>query len=382
VSGKREGRITMKIAILGAGHGGQAMTADLTLGGHEVNLAAVAEHATNISLLSAFGGIILEGTTSTGKPIGFARPAMITTDVAAAIKGVQVIMVVVPAFAQQVYMDIIAKEGEKGQLVVFNPGKFGSLAFAKVLRDAGRIDDFIIGETSSLIYAAKTKGLGHVNIKAVKSELPYAALPSIKTGEALWTLMDIYPQFAPAYNVLQTSVDAPGFIIHPISTLMNMSRIEQIGPYRNSHYDITPAVARIMDAVDKERMAIANTLCYETYSFIETMQIMYKVKTGTVYDTMYQISAHNVQMAPESLQHRYVTEDVPFGLVTVASLGKMLGLPTPGMDAIVNIASMANGVDYWTHGRTMESMGLASMTALELVSYATGKKVKELSAKG
>jgi opine dehydrogenase len=370
----------MRIAILGAGHGGQAMTADLTLGGHEVNLAAVPEHATNIQLLSAFGGIILEGTTSTGKPTGFAKPAMITTDVAAAIKGAAVIMVVVPAFAQEVYMKIIAAEGEKGQIVVFNPGKFGSLAFAKVLRDVGRLDDFVIGETSSLIYAAKTKGLGHVNIKAVKSELPFAALPSIRTGKALMTLMDLYPQFAPAYNVLQTSVDAPGFIIHPISTLMNMSRIEQMGPYRNSHYDITPAVARIMDAVDKERMAMARILCYETYSFIETMQIMYKVNSDTVYDTMYHISAHNVQMAPDSLQHRYVTEDVPFGLVTLASLGKMLGIATPGIDAIVNIASMANGVDYWTHGRTMENMGLASMSAQDLVNYATGKQVKVMSA--
>ncbi|MGV8120275.1 MAG: NAD/NADP octopine/nopaline dehydrogenase family protein [Candidatus Xenobiia bacterium LiM19] len=362
----------MKVAILGAGHGGQAMAGDLTLGGHEVRLAAVPEHSTNIQLLSAFGGIIVEGTTSTGVKPGFARPAMLTSDLKAAINGAEVILIVVPAFGQEGYMKALIEHGEEGQIVVFNPGKFGSLAFAHMLKEAGLSNKFIVGETSSLIYAAKTKGLGHVNIKAVKSELPFAALPSRNTGAALWKLMDLYPQFAPAYNVLQTSIDAPGLIIHPITTLMNMSRIEQIGPYRNSHYDITPGVARVMQGVDRERMEIAKALCYETYSFEETMQIMYKVKADNVYDTMYHISAHNVQMAPGDLQHRYVTEDVPFGLVTVSTLGRSLGIATPSMEAIVNIASLANETNYWDTGRTAEKIGIAGKSIRELIEYVTG----------
>jgi opine dehydrogenase len=367
----------MIITILGAGHGGQAMAADLTLAGHEVRLAAVPEHATNIRLLEAFGCIILEGKTSTGSPIGPAKPAMITTDIPAALKHAQIVMIVVPAFGQDVYMNSVLNYGEKGQIIVFNPGKFGTLAFAKKLKDAGRLNDFIIGETSSLIYAAKTKGLGHVNIKAVKSELPFAAFPSIKTGEALWKLMDVYPQFMPATNVLATSIDAPGLIIHPISTLLNMSRIEQMGPYRNSHYDITHGVANIMESVDNERMKIAKSLCYETYSFVETMQIMYKVKPGNVYETMYQISGHNVQMAPESLQHRYISEDIPYGLVTLASLGKLLDIPTPGIDAIVNIASMANKIDYWKTGRTIDKLGLENYSIHQLIDYVTGISKKQ-----
>lgn len=363
----------MKVAILGAGHGGQAMTADLTLSGHEVRLAAVPEHGTNIRLLQAFGGIISEGVTSSGRPPGMAKPAMITTDVGAAIKGAEVVLVVVPAFAQSVYMDAILEHGEKEQIVVFNPGKFGTLEFARRLKERGRENDFIIGETASLIYAAKTKGLGHVNIKEVKSELPFAALPSTRTAEALWRLTDLYPQFSPAYSVLGTSLGAPGMIMHPISTLMNMSRIEQMGPYRNSHYDITPAVARIMESVDAERMDIARALCYETYSFMQTMSIMYKVKGDNTYDTVWQISAYNIQMSPDNLKHRYITEDIPYGLVTIASIGKMLHIPTPRIESIVNIACMANATDYWATGRTAETLGLTGMSAHELVAYVTGE---------
>lgn len=360
----------MKVTILGAGHGGIAMAGDLTLAGHEVRLAALPDHATNLQLLQAFGGIMVEGITSSGAPPGFARPSLMTTDVAAALKGAEVVMVVVPAFGQEPYMRALIEHGEKGQIVVFNPGKFGTLVFARMLKEAGRFDDFLIGETTSFIFAAKTKGLGHVNIKAAKEELPFAALPAVRTAEALWTLTDLYPQLSPSMGVLQTSIDAPGLIIHPISTLMNMSRIEQIGPYRNSHYDITPSVGRIMEAVDHERMEVARLLCRETFSFMDTMEVLYKVKGESAYDMMYQITAHNVQMAPESLRHRYVTEDIPYGLATIASIGRQIGVPVPRIEAMVNVACMANGEDYWTTGRTVEKLGMAGMTAHDMVRFA------------
>jgi len=205
----------------------------------------------------------------------------------------------------------------------------------------------------------------------VKAELLFAALPSRHTGEAIWTLMDLFPQLAPASHVFQTSLDDPGSIVHPITTLLNMSRIEQMGPYRNAHYDITPSIARIIETVDNERMAISRALHYETYSLMEATQIMYKIKAHTLYDTVYQITAHNVQMAPADLSHRYVTEDVPYGMVPIASIGKMLGIPTPGMDAMIQTASMANGVDYLSSGRNEDMLGRRGESVRELLDFVT-----------
>lgn len=125
-----------------------------------------------------------------------------------------------------------------------------------------------------------------------------------------------------------------------------------------------------MEAVDNERMEIAKLLCRETYSFMDTMEVLYKVKGESAYDMMYQVSAHNVQMAPDSLKHRYVTEDIPYGLVTIATIGRKIGIPTPRIDAIVNIACMANGQDYWSIGRTADKLGLGVMSARQMVRYA------------
>lgn len=366
----------MKVAVLGAGHGGQALAGDLTLAGHEVRLASVPGHSTNIDLLKAFGGIVVEGITSSGAKPGFAKIAMITTDVAEAIHGAKVIMVVIPAFGQEEYMRILVRKATNEQIIVFHPGYYASLVFAKMLKEAGRENELIFGDTLSFIFAAKTKGMGHVNIKAMKSELPFATLPSINTAKALWTISEIYPQFSPAYSVLQTSIDNIGSVIHPVTTLLNMSRIEQMGPYKTSHYDVTPSIGRVMEAVDKEKMLITKGFGMEMFSFMDIIFAIYKVKASNIFDQMSQISAHNVQMAPGDIKHRYIIEDVPYGLVPIAAFGKLLNIKTPNIDAIINLACMANGENYWESGRNLASMDIDNMNLNELAQYLTFLKRK------
>ncbi|HTX89404.1 MAG TPA: NAD/NADP octopine/nopaline dehydrogenase family protein [Bacteroidales bacterium] len=360
----------MKVAVLGAGHGGQAIAGDLTLAGHEVRLASTPDHATNIDLLKAFGGIVVEGITSSGVKPGFAKIALITTDVAEAIRDARVIFVVIPAFGQETFMKIMVQHATPGQIIVFQPGYHASLVFARMLREAGREGELIFGDTLSLIFAAKTKGLGHVNIKAMKSELPFAALPSIQTAQALWVLSEVYPQLSPACSVLQT-LDSVGAILHPVTTLLNMSKIEQNGPYRTSHYDMSPSVGRVMEAVDREKMKITKELGMENFSYQETVYTIYKVKAPTIYEQEMQVAAHNVQMTPGDLKHRYVTESVPYGLVPLAEFGKLLGIKTPNIDAIINLACMANGENYWEMGRNLSTLGIDHMSLQEIAEYIT-----------
>ncbi len=78
---------------------------------------------------------------------------------------------------------------------------------------------------------------------------------------------------------------------------------------------------------------------------------------------------------PTSLSNRYVSEDIPIGLVCWSQLGDMVGVPTPLMQATVEIGIAISGVNYWRVGRTLHRCGLSGMTADELVQYAeTGEK--------
>ena len=63
--------------------------------------------------------------------------------------------------------------------------------------------------------------------------------------------------------------------------------------------------------------------------------------------------------SPPSLDHRYMHEDVGYGLVPFAALGELAGVPTPTIDALVHLSGLALGIDYARDGLTLEKLGLA-----------------------
>ncbi|ACC98436.1 NAD/NADP octopine/nopaline dehydrogenase [Elusimicrobium minutum Pei191] len=347
----------MKIAVLGSGHGGVAMSADLALSGYDVSLAAVEEHSVNIKLLRSLDGIKIEGFTSSGKTPQFTKPKVITEDVPFVLKDADIIMVIVPSFAQSVYTDLIIKHGKINALVLFPCGGFSALEFRNKLKILNRENDFIACETSSFIYTTKITGPGKVLIKGIKDNVYFAAAPSERTGEALSVINQIYPQFKKVHNVWQTSFSNPSAVLHTIPTLLNMSRIEQMGPYRYSHYDITPCIGKIMEAVDRERVEIAKHLFPNPPSFLETMCKIYNLQAENIYQAVKSVNAYNIQFSPDGMKHRYVTEDIPYSLVPIATIGKELGIDTHNMDAVINIACMANGENYWLTGRNAQKIG-------------------------
>jgi opine dehydrogenase len=62
------------------------------------------------------------------------------------------------------------------------------------------------------------------------------------------------------------------------------------------------------------------------------------------------------------LDARYVTEDVPYGLVPIVELGRLASVPTPVAHALTVLASSALGRDFIKEGRTLARMGLEGRT--------------------
>ena len=360
----------MRIAVLSAGNAGQAFAGGMTIDGHEVHLAAVPGHDEQIRIIQTFGGVIVEGTDAAGKPGGFAAIARVDTDVAAAIRGAEVAFIVAPAFGQDVYFEQVVQHAPDGLVVVIQPGKFGALRLVQMMRDAGRDPaSLLITETDTFLYAAKIHGLDRIWLRGVKQVLPLAAWPAARTDEAVERLHAIHTQYIAAPNVLSTSMSDAAYAIHPVTTLLDLSRLETMGPYRTKAYSITPQVGRMVEAVDNERCAVAAALGVETEPVLQQLGDMYGLFGDTVYEALSKTTVHVDQLTPRSADHRYVTEEVPFGLVPLSSLGSLAGVPTPAIDAIITLASTVNGVDYRTTGRQLSSIGLAGVAAADLGAH-------------
>src|SRR5699024_10187567 len=91
-----------EVAILGAGNGGFAFAGYLGLKGHKVRLFEVPQFGENLKEVKRAGGIEVTRTTEGfGGVEGFGKVDKATTDIEEAIDGVELILVVVPAYAHR-----------------------------------------------------------------------------------------------------------------------------------------------------------------------------------------------------------------------------------------------------------------------------------------
>ncbi|MGI6632534.1 MAG: NAD/NADP octopine/nopaline dehydrogenase family protein [Bacillota bacterium] len=352
-------------AVIGAGNGGVAMAGFLTLRGFAVNLWNRSQPT--VETLNAAGGIMLEGELG-----GLAVPNMITSDIGSAVAGVPVIMVTVPASGHETVARLMAPWLHDGQIVVLNPGRTGgALAFRKVLRDQGCINDVTVAETNTFIYASRRLEGGRSRVFGVKKTVSVAALPASRTIEVVRALRSAFPQFVPAENVMVTSLDNMGAIFHPVPTLLNAARVDSSLSFEHYTDGISPSVASVLEALDAERLAIARGLGVYARSALDWLRETYGIVADSLYEGIQANKAYHGISAPTTLDTRYIKEDVPFSLVPMLSLANVVGVSAPVMKAAISLASVLTGVDYMEMGRNAFSMGIDGIMGSQLTDLVT-----------
>ncbi|MBE3138671.1 MAG: NAD/NADP octopine/nopaline dehydrogenase family protein [Actinobacteria bacterium] len=375
-----------KIAILGAGHGGHAMSAELSQMGFQVNLYEHPKVADKLNPIIEKGGIDVIAKVPSGEYLdkfaggksGFVKiTGKITSDIKKAVKGVDLIMLVVPSHVREVFIKILAPCLEDGQTILVWPGYFGALQVAAILKDEGVNKDIIICETESLMYACRITGPAQVTIMAKKRKMLVAAFPGDRTEQIVKELKKVFPGFLAAKNIMDTTLGNVNTVLHPQSVLLNLYRVErkfypyfdQIGGPLTSCYDITPGSAKVMEAVDKEKIALGKKLGVKIPALKDILKDFYGAEGKDLYETVLDCYAYQKQVGPSTLEHRYVVEDVPFALVPIAYLGDQLGVPVPTTKGMVAIANAATKKDFWNLGFTMKKLGLAGKSAEEIKEY-------------
>lgn len=353
--------------VIGAGHGGKAMAAHLALMGLRVTLYnRTFDH---IAALKARGGIDLE--SAEGGPHGFARLALITSDMAEALQDAQMIMVVVPSSAHADIARQVAPHLKDGQIVVLHPGRTcGALEFTKGLCDQGCNADVTVAEAETFIYASRSDGPAQARIFRIKEAVPLAALPATRTGCVLAAIQPAYPQFIDGGNVLNTGMNNMGAIFHPALTLLNAGWIEAThGDYQFYIDGVTPSVARVLEVLDRERVTVASSLGLRARTGLEWLQMAYNTTGEDLHEAIHNQPGYYGIKAPSTLNHRYIFEDVPMSLVPIASLGERFGVSVRGMDSIIRLACIVHRTDYWRRGRTVEKLGIGDLSVSELTRY-------------
>ena len=351
-----------QIAVLGAGHGGCAAAADLTRRGFDVRLHARRDE--RLQPLREAGGITASGVLEGLIPI-----ALMTTDVAEAVDGADVIMLVVPSVAFGYYASALAPLLTPERAVFLNPGHTGGgLHFVRELRRAGYRGPVRTCESVTLTYICRMEGPAAVGIYSYTKNLKFSAFPGTH-AQALFDLMaPVYPELRLASSVLETGLSNMNAVFHPPGMLMNAGWIEDTdGDFLFYRQGITESIGRVVSAVDSERMVIASALDVPATSFLEAFHLAGLTTeaarhSGSVARACRESEPNATIRSPPSLDHRYIHEDVGHGLVPMAAFARIAGVPSPTIDALNHVACVAVGIDYSTTGLTLERMGLADVS--------------------
>ncbi len=355
----------MKVAVLGSGAGGTAVAFDWAAHGHDVFLFDFEQFPDNVAEIAASGQIESEGDLEGTSPIAWAGH-----DAETAVRDAELIFVVAPSFATRPFAKAAAPYLSDGQMVVICPGSCGgALAFKD---EAGLpVDDdrIVVSESSTLPYAVRLTSPGHIRVfLKLTGGLLLAAVPARCTEPTLEVFQAVYPGTRAAVNVMQTSLQNANPVIHPAVSLLNAGLIERTGgDFLFYEEGVTDSVGRLIEAVDDERIAIGRALGIEVIPDPE-LGMAQGYMTEANYGIGYREAPGFLGIkAQPSLDHRYINEDVGYGLVFMADLGRQVGVPTPVMEAVITVASQVMDRDYRGEAkRTMESLGLAGLGPEEL----------------
>lgn len=344
----------MKITILGAGNMGCANAADLTLKGHEVTLVKTshAMHNTTFDYIRSHNNQIVlwqEGKETT------ARIHEVTTDMSS-ISDADLIYITTQTTVHEELIKRIAPLLKNGQTILITPGYFSTAYFLKhcPTKDLTIVE----GESSTIDCRISDTGVVRVGFRNVRNPVgvyPSKNLPLVKDK---LDSMQFHYVYLP--SVIEPAMHNPNMIIHTVGAIMSIPRIEKTKGDYCMYWEVwTPSVYRILEALDDEKMNVLERFGYERLGYFDACKFRNSLDDTIDARAVFEEYAASPYRAkgPVVVDSRYISEDVPQGLVMLETLSKHLGLKTPVCTSLIEIASAALGRDLRSEGRTLERLG-------------------------
>jgi len=162
--------------------------------------------------------------------------------------------------------------------------------------------------------------------------------------------------------------------LHVANMVGNIGRLEGIGnAYRFYAEGYTPSLITLLEALDAERLAVARAYGAPVLCIHEWLLNTYRLVGDSLRETSHRLTHEPTgpcqwTPTPPSLQHKYVIEDMPCGLVAMSELGRAAGVATPLIDGLITLASTMRRRDFRAEGRSLAQLGRIGKTLGEIRS--------------
>lgn len=354
------------VAVLGGGACGHSISAYLAGKDYDVRLCELPEFVDSIEPLIGDSTIHMEGAAGEGD----FQLSLATIDFAKAVSGCKWILLVVPAYGHEAFATALAPHLMDGQIVVVNPGpSLGSLAFRHHLDQLGSKADITLAETHWVTLNGKLIAPDKVAVGMWVPVSWFAALPASDTPKISDQFTEMFPNAKPTPTVLHASLESFNIMAHSAPMVLNAGRVEYAqGEYRHYAEGISPSVARVIDEHDRERRNLCQALRIDTMPHHQVVADIWPIPDAPDPKSSYaayQTPGLEKSYGPATLESRYLTEDIPYGLVSWVSMGDAIGVEMPVCKALITLASSLMGKDYMKEGRTLSNIGVSGVDSAE-----------------
>ena len=355
---------TARIAILGGGNAGRGLAGYMSL--HGLDVALYNRTLENVRGIIDLGGLDVHGVIE-----GYAQIPLVTSNMARAIRNREILIVTAPAQAHGFFAHKMAPHLDDDQLVLLMPGRTGgALEFAHIFESYPNTRNILLGEAQTFSFVSRTTGISSVKVSKIKNLVRVSAFPASASQEFLKRLGDLPLALELANDVMETGLNNVGAMLHPTPTILCAGLLEsRRGGYNHYHDAISESVGRLIERMDAERVNVASQFSPYPMTLLEWLEDAYDAKGNSLRECIQSIDAYDGVGSPESLQHRYVLEDIPTGLVPISNLGDLCGVETPAIDAVIEMACQLYECDFRRTGRSLANMGLAGMNPQEVAEY-------------
>lgn len=344
----------IKIAVLGAGNVGVAISADLSLLGHEVYLIK-----TSSTPSSVYEKIRSNDNRVALKENGKYAPVIIA-DVSndlSKIVNCDVIFITVQSTYHESLIKIISKYLRREQIIVCICSYLSSLYFQKYCPFMPAIVETTGPYLEGRVDLDDNPGEVIFRVGCRLSRSPMSIFETEDRDYCMSILGKLYSGFSPDYSPIESALLNPNMVLHTVGAIMSIPRIEcsdgNFCMYREAYTRKNEATMKIMLGLDEEKKMVLAKLGYTPVDIFKAGGFL-----GNPMESFYRYSeSPDRAISPTSVHSRYITEDVSQGLVLLESFANHVGVPVPIASSLITIASQALGIDFRTTGRTIEMLG-------------------------
>lgn len=344
----------MRIGIVGAGSIAYGTAAFLKQQGHRP------------TLWSPSGGrarALAEGEAlcSTGAVEVNFQPA-VADSAEKLVANAEAILIALPAYGHKSVFDAIAPHIAPTQTIVISShASFGALYLSRLLAARGVVATIVAWGTT--VVTARQLSPTEVKVSSVRKRIDLATVPAADSAKGLSVCQELFgDRFVDRKSLLAIALSNLNPQNHMGIALGNMTRMERGETWFQAE-NVTPNVGRLLEKLDLERLAIAASLGLEVRTIFEHFHLSYHVPVSSVSQMNQTMHAGgHPGMGPTTADSRYVTEDVPFGLVVTARIGRLAGCPAELHEAGIRIFSAMYGRDFEAENDLISALEIESMS--------------------